>query len=193
MAHQRSLRIRSFPALQTVAVSISTFVWNISCSQEEKGLISGQISLRRGPMRVGDLIGSRKEVFTITEETSVHQAAQYLRAKQVRTVGVLSANGKLTGVISQSDISDKVAAENKCPAWMKAADIMTRELVTVTAERTLDECLLLMEQNGIFHLIVLDEAGEFRGMLSVKDILRVVASDEKARADLLESFIFPQR
>ena len=33
----------------------------------------------------------------------------------------------------------------------------------------------------------------FRGMLSVSDILRVVASDEKARADLLESFIFPQQ
>jgi len=144
-------------------------------------------------MRVGDLIGSRKEIFTVSEEASVHEVAQYLRAKQVRTVGVLGASEKLTGVISQSDISDKVAAENKCPAWMKAADIMTRELVTVTAEKTLDECLLLMEQNSIFHLIVLDQHGEFRGMLSVKDILRVVASDEKARADLLEAFIFPQR
>lgn len=144
-------------------------------------------------MRVGDLIGSRKEIYTVSEETSVHEVAQYLRSKQVRTVGVLGASGKLTGVISQSDISDKVAAENKCPAWMKAADIMTRELVTVTAEKTLDECLLLMEQNGIFHLIVLNQFGDFRGMLSVKDILRVVASDEKARADLLEAFIFPLR
>src|SRR2546427_8015522 len=144
-------------------------------------------------MKVGDLIGSRKEIFTVTEEMSVHQVAQYLREKEVRTVGVLGANGKLTGVISQSDISDKVAAENKCPAWMKASDIMTRELVTVTAEKTLDECLLLMEQNSIFHLIVLDERGEFRGMLSISDILRVVASDEKARADLLEAFIFPPR
>src|SRR5207253_5074609 len=114
-------------------------------------------------MKVGDLIGSRREVFTVGEETSVHQVAQCLRAKEVRTVGVLDANGRLTGVISQSDISDKVAAENKCPAWMKASDIMTRELVTVTAEKTLDECLLLMEQNWIFHLIVLNEGREFRG------------------------------
>lgn len=144
-------------------------------------------------MKVGDLIGSRKEVYSINEETSVHQAAQYLREKQVRTVGVVDASGKLAGVISQSDISDKVAAENKCPAWMKASDIMTRELVTVTAEKTLEECLRLMDQNSIFHLIVLNERGEFRGMLSISDILRVVASDEKARADLLESFIFPSR
>ena len=144
-------------------------------------------------MKVSDLIGSRKEVFSITEETSVHQAAQYLRDKQVRSVGVMNASGKLTGVISHSDVSDKVAAENKCPAWMKASDIMTRELVTVTPEMTVEDCLRLMEQNTIFHLIVLDEHQEFRGMLSVSDILRVVASDEKARADLLESFIFPTR
>jgi len=144
-------------------------------------------------MKVADLIGSRKEVFSIMEETSVHQAAQYLREKQVRSVGVLNGEGKLTGVVSHSDVSDKVAAENKCPAWMKASEIMTRELVTVTPEMTMEECLRLMEQNTIFHLIVLDEKQGFRGMLSVSDILRVVASDEKARADLLESFIFPQR
>jgi L-aspartate semialdehyde sulfurtransferase len=144
-------------------------------------------------MKVADLVGSRKEVFSIKEETSVHQAAQYLREKQVRSVGVVDTGGKLVGVISHSDVSDKVAAENKCPAWMKASDIMTRELVTVTPDIALEECLRLMEQNTIFHLIVLDEHQGFRGMLSISDILRVVASDEKARADLLEAFIFPQR
>jgi CBS domain-containing protein len=144
-------------------------------------------------MKVSDLIGSRKEVFSITEEMSVHQAAQYLREKQVRAVGVVNSEGKLSGVISQSDVSDKVAAENKCPAWMKASDIMTHQLVTVTQEMTLDGCLRLMEQNSIYHLIVLGEKQEFLGMLSISDILRVVASDEKARADLLEALIFPQR
>jgi CBS domain-containing protein len=144
-------------------------------------------------MKVADLIGSRKEVFSITEGISVHEAAQYLREKQVRAVGVVNAGGQIVGVISHSDVSDKVAAENKCPAWMKASDIMTRELVTVTPEMTLEDCLRLMDENTIFHLIVLDTGRVFRGMLSVSDILRVVASDEKARADLLESFIFPQR
>lgn len=144
-------------------------------------------------MKVGDLIGPRKEVFSITEESSVHQAAQYLREKQVRAVGVVDACGKLVGVVSHSDVSDKVAAENKCPAWLKASDIMSRNLVTVTCDVALEDCLRLMDQNTIFHLIVLDERQGFRGMLSVSDILRVVASDEKARADLLEAFIFPQR
>src|ERR1700687_2615850 len=119
--------------------------WKSSCNRGRVGPTIRQECPSEGPLKVSDLIGSRKEIFSITEETSVHQAAQYLREKQVRSVGVTNASGKLTGVISQSDVSDKVAAENKCPAWMKASDIMTRELVTVTPEMTLGDCLRLLD------------------------------------------------
>ena len=144
-------------------------------------------------MKVADLIGSRKEVFAIPESKSVLDAAKYLREKQVRSVGVVDSSGKLIGVVSQSDISDKVAAENKCPAWLNVSEIMSRELLTVTPEVTFDESLRLMEQNGVYHLLILDEGSKYLGMLSVSDLLRVMASDEKARADLLESYVFPNR
>lgn len=144
-------------------------------------------------MKVSELIGTRKEVYAISEETTVMEAAKYLREKQVRSVGVLDASGKLAGVVSQSDISDKVAAENKCPAWMKVSEIMSRELLTVTPEMTFEESLRAMEQNGVYHLLILDAQNKYRGMLSVSDLLKVLAADNKGRADLLESYMFPSR
>jgi CBS domain-containing protein len=144
-------------------------------------------------MRVVDLIQSRHEIYSIAEETTVHDAARYLRDHQVRSVGVVNASGKLAGVISQSDISDKVAAENKCPAWMRVSEIMSRDLLVVKPEFPLDECLRLMEKHGVFHLLVADESGHFLGMISVADLLQVIASDHKARADMFEAFAFPQR
>jgi CBS domain-containing protein len=144
-------------------------------------------------MKVADLIGSRKEVFSILETKSVLEAAKYLREKQVRSAGVVDASGKLIGVVSQSDISDKVGAENKCPAWMNVTEIMSRELVTVTPEVTFDESLRLMEQNGVYHLLILGEGNRYLGMMSVTDLLKVMASSEKARADMLESYVFPNR
>ncbi len=144
-------------------------------------------------MNVADLIGGRKQVYSINEETSVHDAARYLRDRQVRSVGVLDREGRLVGVVSQSDISDKVAAENRCPAWMRVTEIMTKELITVTPDMALDECLRLMEEHGFFHLLVVDQEQKYHGMLSVTDLLQVIASDHKARADMLEAFIFPQR
>jgi len=144
-------------------------------------------------MRVSDLIGSRKEVYFITEETNVMKAAQYLREKQVRSVGVVDGAGKLTGVISQSDISDKVAAENRNPESMRVNEIMTRNLLTVTPEMSFEDSLRAMEQNGVYHLLVLDGENRYQGMLSVSDLLKVMAADHKERADMLESYMFPSR
>jgi len=141
-------------------------------------------------MTVLDVIGSRAEVYSINASTTVHDAARYLREKQVRSVGVLDDSGRLIGVVSQSDISDKVAAENKCPAWMHVSEVMSTSLVTVAPDRPVHDCLRLMDQNGIYHLLVVDAKVGYRGMLSVSDLLRVIASDEKARADMLEAFLF---
>lgn len=144
-------------------------------------------------MRVRDLLHSREVIYSIQEDATVHDAARYLREHRVRSVGVLDGSGRLAGVVSQSDISDKVAAENKCPAWMRVSEIMTRELLVVQPEVSLEECLLLMEKHGVFHLVVTEDAGRFRGMISVADLLQVIASDQKARADMFEAFVFPQR
>jgi CBS domain-containing protein len=141
-------------------------------------------------MTVLDLIGSRANVYSIRDDLTVHDAARYLRERSVRSVGVLSADGSLVGVVSQSDISDKVAAENKCPAWMRVSEIMSTGLVSVTPDRSVADCLRLMEQHGIYHLLVVDGEGRYRGMLSVTDLLQVIASDEKSRADMLEAFLF---
>jgi CBS domain-containing protein len=149
--------------------------------------------LRRCPMKVRDLVQSRRDVFSVQEDATIHEVARYLRDHQVRSVGVLDAAGQLAGVVSHSDISNKVAAENKCPAWMRVSEIMSIGLVVVRPEMALDECLCLMEKHGVFHLLVVEDSGPYLGMISVADLLQVIASDHKARADMFEAFLFPQR
>src|ERR1700719_2235792 len=102
-------------------------------------------------MKVLDLVQSRQEIYSIRDDATVHDAARYMRDRKVRSVGVLDAESRLVGVVSQSDVSDKVAAENKCPAWMRVAEIMSRNLLVVNPEFPLEECLRLMEKHGVFH------------------------------------------
>ena len=133
-------------------------------------------------MKVSDLIHSRTDIFSVQEDVTIQEAVCYLREKQVRAAGVRNREGKLVGVLSQSDVSDKVAAENKCPAWVRASEVMSADLITVSPELSLDDCLRLMEKHGIYHLLVVDEKGDYRGMISVQDLLKVIASDQKERA-----------
>jgi len=66
-------------------------------------------------------------------------------------------------------------------------------LVSATPDTSLEDCLRLMEQHGIYHLVVLDNEKGYRGMISVTDLLQLFASDQKARADMLEALMYPQR
>jgi len=143
-------------------------------------------------MKVRDLLGTRKDVYSVQQDSTVYDVARYLREKGVRSVGVVDAKGRVVGVVSQADMSDKVAAENKCPAWMRISEIMSVNLVSVPLDSSLDECVRLMEKHGIFHLVVQDDKGGFLGMLSVQDLLRVIVNDHKERADLFEAMMFPQ-
>lgn len=51
-------------------------------------------------MRVVDVIQCLQEVYSIGEDTTVHEAARYLRDRTVRSVGVLDGAGRLKVVIS---------------------------------------------------------------------------------------------
>jgi CBS domain-containing protein len=144
-------------------------------------------------MTVRDVVGARSTVFSIQPDMTVHDAARYLRDREIRSVAVVNETGTLLGVVSQSDISDKVAAENKCPAWMRVSEIMSTRLVTVTPDEALPDCLHLMERNGIFHLLVVDDRFGYCGMVSVRDLLSVIALDEKSRADMLEALVLDGR
>ena len=144
-------------------------------------------------MTVSTLTESRGEVFSITEATTVHAAARYLREKQVRAVAVLNGQGKVVGVVSQSDISDKVAAENKCPEWVRASEVMSTRLVAVSPKESLERCFELMEEHGIYHLLVIAENGKYRGMISIQDLLRIIAFENKALANSLEDYIVGRR
>ena len=144
-------------------------------------------------MRVQDLVRSRQGIFSVRDDASVHETARYLRDHHVRSVGVLGSGERLVGAVSQSDISDKVAAENKSASSMCVKDIMSTDLVVVQPDYLLDECLRLMEKHGVFHLLVAEESGRFLGMISVADLLQVISLDHKARADMFEAFAFPQR
>jgi len=144
-------------------------------------------------MKVSDLIGSRREVFAISEEATVLEAAQYLYDKQVRAAGVVNALGKLVGVVAHSDIADKVVRKNLCPAWVKVSEVMSQTIFTVNPHTHFEVGMQLMEREGVHHLIIVDDNNEFLGMFSVNDLLKAMVSDEKERADVLESYVFAVR
>jgi len=96
-----------------------------------------------------------------------------------------------TGIITERDIVQRVAAKNILPSDVKVADAMSRPLITILPGTSITEAAKLMNHSKIRRLAVI-ENGKPIGILTMKDILEVTPAlidliSEKSRIMSLES------
>jgi len=141
---------------------------------------------------VRDTIKDRKQIYCISNQASVAEAARYLKDRAIRAAGVCNLSGKIIGVISQSDISDKVVAENYRPAEVTVASVATPDIVKISLDTLCEDALQTMHQRGIYHLAVEDDEGTFMGMISLRDCITLKVEEEHERAEMLADYAFPR-
>jgi predicted transcriptional regulator len=140
---------------------------------------------------VRDIIKDRKEVYCISNQMTAAEAARFLKDRGIRATGICNLSGKIIGVVSQSDISDKVVAENFRPSEVSVQAIASENLIKVTSDTEIAASLEIMQQNGVYHLIVENNDGKFLGMVSMRDCVSMKGEEEKERAEMLKDYAFP--
>ena len=140
-------------------------------------------------LKVRDLIGKRESVYFVDADDTTDIAALKLKNFKVRTIGVLK-NGKLAGVVGQSDFSTKVVAMSRKPSEVKVSEIMSTNLFTVSLDMSFFECLKLMDTHHISHLIILDEDEKYYGMLSWSDLQQRLIKELKYQLKITQEYAF---
>jgi len=82
------------------------------------------------------------------------------------------------GIVTDRDICCRAVAEGKNPQDLTARDVMTKNVVTVSPDTTVEECCNLMEDNQIRRVAVVDGSGACCGIVAQADIA-VNASGQK--------------
>jgi len=110
-------------------------------------------------------------VIVVDPDTSVSHALTLMRRRKIHSLVVdLSSVSKGYGIITSTDIRDKVMAIERNPAEIRVAEIMTAPAITAKPDWTLKECSITMQAHNCHHLPVSDESGAIIGMISDKDI-----------------------
>jgi len=79
---------------------------------------------------------------------------------------------------------------SKNPCEIKVEHIMTTKLRAVGLDSSFYQCLELMDNNNISHLIILDEEGKYYGMLSWKDLKERLVKELKYQLELTQEYAF---
>ncbi len=115
-----------------------------------------------------------------TADTSLQEVAKMMVTNDCGCIPVVedSAHNKLIGMITDRDITIRTIAEGKNPMNLTAGDAMTKNVVTVTSETSVEDCCNMMEDNQIRRIAVVDENGGCCGMVAQADIA-INANDNK--------------
>ncbi len=120
----------------------------------------------------------KKDVTLIHPDKTVRYAGQILKAVDIGCVIVVDKGGPV-GILTERDIVQKVVADGRKPDEIKVGDIMTRNLVTLKKQNTVEEAVDLMERKRIKKIPISEDDGQIVGIVTMTDMLKCIREAEK--------------
>lgn len=112
------------------------------------------------------------KVITGLPMDKVSSVANKMTENNVSSVVIIAFNGKPVGIITEKDLVSKVLATPAPNLDLKAHEIMSPELITVSPDDFSYQALLMMTKHNIQHVVVTDKSEVLRGIVTVKDLIR---------------------
>lgn len=127
------------------------------------------------------------DVFSIGPIETVFDAISMMADRHIGALPVM-LDGQMVGIVSERDYARKVILEDKSSKQTRVSEIMTREVVSVSTQDRVEDCMALMGEYHIRHLPVVEE-GVIVGMLSSRDLFAEIIDEQASTIDQLEHYI----
>lgn len=133
------------------------------------------------------LQNKKKGVFSVRPDLSVYEALEVMMDKNISAL--LITEGKvLLGIFTERDYARKIILQGKASRDTSIKDVMSRKVITVTLNTSIEECMKIMTDNHIRHLPVVENS-EVTGMISIGDLVKNIMEAQEATIKQLENYI----
>ena len=137
---------------------------------------------------VGDILNSKgHDIWSVSPDDTVFDSLQLMADKEIGALLVMDGDN-LVGIVTERDYARKVILEGKSSESSSVAEIMTKRVLCVSPERTVDECMALMTDKRARHLPVLDHK-RVVGIVSIGDLVGSLINEQQVLIDQLQHYI----
>ena len=133
-------------------------------------------------------LNKNRQIWTISKDQSVRKALILMSEKNIGAIIIVDNNDFPIGIFSERDYARKIILKGKSSKDTLLDEVMTKELITVTRDYKIDQCMEIMNEKRIRHLPVL-ENNKIVGIISIGDVLKIMIKEQKELIDHLQKFI----
>ena len=133
-------------------------------------------------------LNKNRQIWTISKDQSVMQALILMSEKNIGATIIVDNNDFPIGIFSERDYARKIVLKGKSSKDTLLDEVMTKELITVTRDYKIDQCMEIMNEKRIRHLPVLENK-KIVGIISIGDVLKIMIKEQKELINHLQKFI----
>ena len=126
-------------------------------------------------------------IISVRPDQSIFELVKIYIEHNIGAVLVMS-DDKLVGIVSERDVARNVVLQGKDEHGTQVSEIMSKDVISVGPDMTVEACMALMTSKRVRHLPVL-EANQLVGVLSIGDLVNSLISQKQFVIEQLESYI----
>jgi len=140
--------------------------------------------------RIEDFLKLHKnrQICTISKDQNVRQALILMSEKNIGAIIIVDSNDFPIGIFSERDYARKIVLKGKSSKDTLLDEVMTKELITITKDNKIDQCMEIMTEKKIRHLPILEDK-KIVGIISIGDVLKIMIKEQKDLINHLQKFI----
>lgn len=127
------------------------------------------------------------QIISLRPDNTVIEALQLMADKNIGAVMVMEGD-RLVGIFSERDYARKGIIQGRKAKSTPLSEVMIDEVITVTPDMDIDDCMQLFINKFIRHLPVV-RGTEVIGMLSIGDIVNAIIKEQLDHIKFLEQYI----
>lgn len=128
------------------------------------------------------------QVYSIQTRQTVYEAILEMDARNVGAL-IVQEDDRVVGIITERDYTRKVILKGRSSKETPVDMIMSRDLVIIEPNRTVQQALAIMTEKRCRHLPVFS-AGQLLGVLSIGDLVKEIIAGQEFEIQILEDYIY---
>ena len=133
-------------------------------------------------------LNKNRQIYTISKDQSVRQALVLMSEKNIGAIIIVDNSDFPIGIFSERDYARKIILKGKSSKDTLLDEVMTKELITITRDYKIDQCMEIMTEKKIRHLPILEDK-KIIDVISIGDVLKIMIKEQKDLINHLQKFI----
>ena len=131
----------------------------------------------------------KDSLLLLSADCTVSDAIERMVEDNAAAVLVVGGGGELEGIFTDRDVLARIVLPKVDPDTTPLSEVMTRDMVTLEEDASLDVAIHCMQSHQISHLPILGTEQEIIGMMTIRHLLHDKVKDLVEELNSLEAYL----